>query len=105
MAKDSDDPARRHCLSAPEASTGSGQGGSGQLGLTASATRAARKTRVGKPVELAAQFPVARVAVDIPHSHLDRLFDYSVPTTLDAGAQPGCRVKVRFAGKLVDGYL
>lgn len=57
------------------------------------------------PVELASQFAVARVAVDIAHSHLDRLFDYSVPADLDAKAVPGCRVKVRFAGKLADGFL
>lgn len=49
--------------------------------------------------------PVARVAVDIPHSHLDRLFDYSVPAALEDKAVPGCRVRVRFAGKLVDGFL
>lgn len=57
------------------------------------------------PVELAGELPVARVAVDIPHAHLDRHFDYSVPATLDDKAMPGCRVKVRFAGKLVDGFL
>jgi primosomal protein N' (replication factor Y) len=37
--------------------------------------------------------------------HLDRPFDYLVPTTLDAVAVPGCRVRVRFAGQLVDGFL
>lgn len=50
-------------------------------------------------------FPVARVAVDVPHPHLDRPFDYAVPPELDATARPGCRVKVRFAGRLVSGYL
>ena len=28
--------------------------------------------------------------------HLDRYFDYAVPEELDAGAQPGVRVRVRF---------
>jgi primosomal protein N' (replication factor Y) (superfamily II helicase) len=49
--------------------------------------------------------PVARVAVDISLPHLDRPFDYLVPASLDQTAVPGCRVRVRFAGQLVDGYL
>ena len=48
---------------------------------------------------------VARVAVDVPLAHLDRLFDYSVPEALDAEAQPGVRVRVRFSGRLVDGFI
>lgn len=55
--------------------------------------------------EAAAELPVARVAVDTPLAHLDRLFDYRVPADLDELAVPGCRVKVRFAGRLVDGFL
>ncbi|WP_067478344.1 primosomal protein N' [Nocardia amamiensis] len=38
-------------------------------------------------------------------AHLDRDFDYLVPPELDELAQPGVRVRVRFAGRLVDGYL
>lgn len=49
--------------------------------------------------------PVATVAVDISLSHLDRPFDYLVPTDLGDAAQPGVRVRVRFAGRLVDGYV
>src|ERR1700712_472004 len=49
--------------------------------------------------------PVARVAVDTPLPHLDRLFDYLVPPELDEVAQPGARVKVRFANRLTDGFL
>ncbi|WP_455749468.1 primosomal protein N' [Micromonospora chersina] len=49
--------------------------------------------------------PVARVCVDVPLPHLDRPFDYLVPDTLDADARPGVRVRVRFAGQLVDGWL
>jgi primosomal protein N' (replication factor Y) len=51
------------------------------------------------------RLPVARVAVDISLAHLDRPFDYLVPARLDAEAVSGCRVRVRFAGQLVDGYL
>ncbi|WP_043638602.1 primosomal protein N' [Nonomuraea candida] len=49
--------------------------------------------------------PVARVAVDSPLPHLDRSFDYLVPAPMHESAQPGVRVRVRFAGKLVDGFL
>lgn len=41
----------------------------------------------------------------LPLPHLDREFDYLVPEDLDVDAQPGVRVRVRFAGRLVDGYL
>jgi primosomal protein N' (replication factor Y) (superfamily II helicase) len=51
------------------------------------------------------RLPVARVAVDISLAHLDRPFDYLVPASMDQTAVPGCRVRVRFAGQLVDGYL
>jgi primosomal protein N' (replication factor Y) len=53
----------------------------------------------------AAQLPVARVAVDVALAHLDRPFDYCVPVHLDAVAVPGVRLRVRFAGRLVDGFL
>ncbi|WP_431934110.1 primosomal protein N' [Micromonospora sp. RP3T] len=43
--------------------------------------------------------------MDVPLPHLDRPFDYLVPDALDADARPGVRVKVRFAGQLVDGWL
>jgi primosomal protein N' (replication factor Y) len=43
--------------------------------------------------------------VDSGLAHLDRFFDYLVPTTLDAKTVVGCRVKVRFAGRLVDGFI
>ncbi|MGA8987155.1 primosome assembly protein PriA, partial [Aeromicrobium sp.] len=38
-------------------------------------------------------------------AHLDRFFDYLVPAALDELAVAGCRVKVRFAGRAVDGYI
>jgi len=43
--------------------------------------------------------------VDVPLPHLDRLFDYQVPEHLAADAQPGTRIRVRFSGQLVDGWL
>ena len=49
--------------------------------------------------------PVARVQVDVGLPHLDRLFDYAVPEALEHAAVPGSRVRVKFAGRLVDGYV
>ncbi|MFN2560237.1 MAG: primosomal protein N' [Jatrophihabitans sp.] len=43
--------------------------------------------------------------VDVPLPHLDRPFDYQVSTTLDGDVQAGSRVRVRFAGRLVDAYV
>jgi primosomal protein N' (replication factor Y) (superfamily II helicase) len=48
---------------------------------------------------------VARVLVDTPLAHLDRPFDYAVPASMADHAVPGARVKVRFAGKLLDGFV
>jgi primosomal protein N' (replication factor Y) len=45
------------------------------------------------------------VAVEVALAHLDRPFDYRVPAHLDEAAAPGVRVRVRFAGRLVDGFL
>ncbi|TCO49900.1 primosomal protein N' [Actinocrispum wychmicini] len=53
----------------------------------------------------AAVLPVARVYVDVPLAHLDKAFDYVVPAHVDADVVPGCRVRVRFSGRLVDGYV
>ncbi|MGY2746422.1 primosomal protein N' [Arthrobacter sp. UYCu723] len=54
---------------------------------------------------LAAELPVARVQLESSLPHLDRPFDYSVPADLDAAAQPGARVKVKFNGQELPGYL
>ncbi|HXW45662.1 MAG TPA: primosomal protein N' [Streptosporangiaceae bacterium] len=53
----------------------------------------------------AASLPVAAVAVQNPLPHLDRPFDYLVPEALAELAVPGCRVRVRFAGRLTGGFL
>ena len=63
------------------------------------------RRRIPRHRQPAAQLPVARVCVDVGLAHLDRPFDYLVPAELDEAARPGCRVRVRFAGKLVDGFL
>ncbi|HEV7973343.1 primosomal protein N' [Amycolatopsis sp.] len=55
--------------------------------------------------QAAAENSVARVVVDIPLTHLDRTFDYRIPENLDEAAVVGCRIRVRFAGQLVDGYI
>ena len=49
--------------------------------------------------------PVALVVVDVGLAHLDRPFEYLVPASLDAASQPGARVKVRFAGRDVNGFV
>ncbi|MEU6960279.1 primosomal protein N' [Streptomyces chrestomyceticus] len=79
-------------------------------------TKAARaKPRTWRGAELAERLPVARVLVDKGLVHLDRYFDYAVPAAMDAEAQPGVRVRVRFGagekggrregGKLVSGFV
>ncbi|TDO47048.1 replication restart DNA helicase PriA [Kribbella sp. VKM Ac-2571] len=64
-----------------------------------------RKSRTKEPAEITTTLPVARIAVDVSLPHLDRPFDYLVPDDLAAAAQPGARVKVRFAGKDLDGFV
>jgi len=53
----------------------------------------------------ASELPVARIAVDVPLPHLDRLFDYLVPQRLSDSAVRGSRVRVRFAGRLTGGFI
>jgi primosomal protein N' (replication factor Y) len=48
---------------------------------------------------------IARVVVDTPLPHLDRPFDYVVPEELADAVVPGCRVKVRFSGRMTDGFV
>jgi primosomal protein N' (replication factor Y) (superfamily II helicase) len=67
--------------------------------------RASRPRRTPKAEPVADVDPVARVLVDTPLAHLDRPFDYAVPASLAEAAVPGARVKVRFAGKDLDGFV
>ncbi|GAA3369186.1 primosomal protein N' [Streptomyces sannanensis] len=76
------------------------------------------KPRTWRGAALAKELPVARVVVNKGVLHLDQFFDYAVPEELDAAAQPGVRVRVRFGagahhvrdgrregGRLIDGFL
>lgn len=93
-----------------------------QLALIRESVRQAKgpkaKPRTWRGAALAGELPVARVLVDKGVLHLDRYFDYAVPEELDADAQPGVRVRVRFGagrhrvrdgrregGGLIDGFL
>ncbi|HET9380565.1 MAG TPA: primosomal protein N' [Streptomyces sp.] len=93
-----------------------------QLALIRETVRKAKapraKPRTWRGAALAGDLPVARVLVDKGVLHLDRYFDYAVPEELDAQAQPGVRVRVRFGagrhrvrdgrregGGLIDGFL
>lgn len=58
-----------------------------------------------KPRTRAEVDPIARVAVDVSLPHLDRPFDYLVTDSQSDAAQPGVRVRVRFAGALVGGII
>ena len=68
-------------------------------------TPVGRRPRVGSAVPLAKESPVGQVRVESPLPHLDRVFDYGVPESLDKAAQPGVRVRVRFAGRLLNGLI
>ena len=90
--------------------TEAGAGGGAGAGLRCpervrAEARTAKPPKEKKPVARAEVDPVARVLVDVPLAHLDRPFDYAVPETMADDAQPGVRVKVRFAGQDVDGFV
>lgn len=73
------------------------------------------RPRTWRGAKLADELPVARVLVDKGLVHLDRYFDYAVPAAMDAEAQPGVRVRVRFGageregrregGRLINGFV
>ncbi|WP_307864549.1 primosomal protein N' [Allobranchiibius sp. CTAmp26] len=69
------------------------------------AAAATRRTNAQGSSDGGPELPVAQVAVDVGLAHLDRPFEYAVPTDLDETATPGARVKVRFAGKDVSGFV
>lgn len=75
------------------------------LRATVRGSRAKAGARATPSVPPAEVDPVARVLVDVPLAHLDRPFDYAVPATMAEQAVPGARVKVRFAGQDVDGFV
>jgi primosomal protein N' (replication factor Y) len=67
----------------------------------------ARATRARKQAEaeITDRLPVAQLLLDLQPAHLDRTFDYAVPTSMADTAVPGARVKVRFAGQDADGFV
>ena len=73
--------------------------------LTLLPLRTPRTRRDAARAGTAASDPVARVQVDTGLPHLDRPFDYLVPADLADEVQPGVRVKVRFAGRDLDGFV
>lgn len=78
------------------------------MGVHRSRRQAARGrgTRLsGADTAVASELPVARVLPLLPLPHLDREFDYLVPAQFDESAKVGVRVRIRFAGRLVDGYI
>jgi primosomal protein N' (replication factor Y) len=75
-----------------------------QLELIEPAARARPKPRTqGEPI--ADLEPVASVLVDTGLAHLDRPFEYLVPAAMTDDVAPGVRVKVRFAGQDLDGFV
>jgi len=64
-----------------------------------------RAARSSGARQQALELPVATVAVEVPLAHLDRPFDYLVDERDSNAARPGVRVRVRFAGRLVGGYV
>ena len=74
---------------------------------TGPASRAPARGKPRRPEQRvpAERDPIARVVVDVPLAHLDRPFDYVVPSTLDGSVAAGTRVRVRFAGQLVDAVV
>ena len=78
----------------------------GQIPLLPEAPASRSRTPRARVRHPAAELlPVARVALLTPVPHLDRVFDYEVPEKLAAAAVPGVRVRVRLAGRLVDGFI
>ncbi|GAA3694746.1 primosomal protein N' [Zhihengliuella alba] len=53
----------------------------------------------------AAEHPIARVLLETAVPHLDQLYDYLVPAELDAAAVPGARIRARFGGQELSGYI
>ena len=48
---------------------------------------------------------VAKVVLDNPLPHLDRLFDYQIPEELDETCVPGVKVKVKFSGRNMEAWV
>jgi primosomal protein N' (replication factor Y) len=73
-----------------------------QLSLLRAQVRPVRATATQDPAPVN---PVAEVLPDVGLSHLDRTFDYLVPAKLADRVVAGTRVRVRFAGRDLLGYV
>jgi primosomal protein N' (replication factor Y) len=85
-----------------------GMGDPDQLSVVRTALHESRARAAGRPADpnaAAPVDPVASVVVDTGLAHLDRPFEYLVPAGMAEAARPGCRVKVRFAGQDLDGFV
>ena len=49
--------------------------------------------------------PIAKVVLDLSLPHLDYPFDYEIPMEFDESCQPGVKVKVKFAGRNLEGWV
>ncbi|UWX95862.1 primosomal protein N' [Arthrobacter zhaoxinii] len=81
---------------------GDSSGEAVQLSLLHGFTPSAKPAGKAQP---ASALPIARVLLDSPLPHLDRPFDYLVPADLEADAVAGARVKVRFGGQELPGFI
>ncbi|OMH26051.1 hypothetical protein BKD30_05640 [Tersicoccus phoenicis] len=57
------------------------------------------------PEPAAEPVDIARVVVDSPLPHLDRPFDYRIPAVMSDAVTVGCRVTVRFSGRIRSGFV
>lgn len=80
-------------------------GPTGTLDTMGQLLRERPERMAGSAPDPAITLPVASVILDVALDHLDRPFDYTVPAALSAQANPGVRVRVRFAGTTVAGYV
>ncbi|WP_179229062.1 primosomal protein N' family DNA-binding protein [Parenemella sanctibonifatiensis] len=85
-----------------DGSAGGGSAGGVSAVVPSGSSAPSGQAAPGLPV--AASVPVAKVMVDVSLAHLDRPFDYRIPDSMSEVA-PGCRVRVRFAGRLRDGWV
>ncbi|WP_051297704.1 hypothetical protein [Brevibacterium album] len=74
-------------------------------GLSEASLSAFVGVRLRGGAEAAGELPVAQVLLEGTVPHLARPFDYGVPATLDAQVRPGVRVRVRFSGRLLSGFV
>lgn len=66
---------------------------------------APQRIRTRQGVEVAESEPIAQVLLDVAPAHLDHPFDYLIPSELSDQVTAGVRVRVKFRGRDVDGYV